>query len=188
MSDETGAKKIERIKGLLETVAIILAAFFFIYKVFGGWLLVNVAINLDLERNYVPNDSSKDYLAITLNIEKKDTGSVVLDKVRARVTDISGRKLFDIISLSGVEKLEYDQDDKSWILDKTKLNQRLAPGTTTQLSGLVEIPTEIPVLVDVSLVSKPDFGFKIIKKDFGLIKNNQIRATKISLPKSKYDI
>ena len=178
MSDETCTKNIEVIKACIEILAFACAALFFIYKVFGGWFLVNVAINLDLERNYVPNDSSQDYLAITLNIEKKDTGSVVLDKVRARVTDISGREVIDLIPLSGIEKLEYDQDDKSWVLNTKKLKQRLTPGTTTQLSGLVEIPTGIPVLVDVSLVSKQDFAPN----------KNQIRATKISLPKSKYDI
>ena len=160
------------VKDMVEILAIAAAAIFFAYKVLSGWLFVNVAICIDLDRKQVPNDPSMEYLAIMLNIEKKQTGSVILKNVRARVTSINGKEEFALINLEGIEKLKYEQEPSSWGLHEEGLKQRLTPGTTTQLSGLARVPKEKPVLVDVSMISRGDFH----------ISDNQIRATKISLP------
>ena len=137
--------------------------------------MVNVAIGVELDRQPNPMNDKKDYIAVTLKIEKKDYGSVVLENVRARFFDLKNQKEIAIIPLEGVGKLEYTQKPDEWLEHHDNIKQRLTPGTTTQLSGIIDVPKNIPVLVDVYLVSKRDFSSS----------KNQIRATEISLPKAE---
>ncbi len=171
----TTDKKIEITKNIFEIAAILLAAIFFIYKILGGWLLVNVAIGIELERMHIPNHPNLDYLAITLNIDKKDSGSVVLEDVRVRITDPENGEEIAISSFFGIEKLEYTPISNKWALNRELKNQRLTPGTSTELSAFFKVPRSKPVLVDVSLISIRDFSAS----------KNQIRATKVSLPVAK---
>lgn len=171
----TYSEKTEVTKNIFEIAAIGAAAIFFVYKILGGWLLVNVAVTVELDRQPDPINDKKDYIAVTLKIEKKNAGSVVLDSVRARFLDLKNKKEIGIISLEGVRKLEYTQKPDEWLSHRENLKQRLTPGTTTQLSGIIAVPRNIPILVDVSLVSRRDFSSS----------KNQIRATEISLPKAK---
>lgn len=98
---------INNTKNILEIVAISMAAIFFIYKLLGWWLFVNVAV--EPERTSIPKNIPFDYLAITLNIEKKDTGSVVLESVIVRVSDLINGDKIAILPLAGIGKLEYTQ-------------------------------------------------------------------------------
>lgn len=66
---------IEKIELWLKVAGILAAALFFLWKLFTGWLIINLQVSLDLKRQRY--DERNDILAIHLNLKKGCDGHSV---------------------------------------------------------------------------------------------------------------
>src|SRR4051812_19633558 len=72
----------EHIQDLAEAIALICAAFFFIWKTSSGYLFVNLSVEIKPARTPKNNDAANHYLVTTVKLIKGDRASLLLTKLR----------------------------------------------------------------------------------------------------------
>ena len=81
------------------------AGAFFLYKVRSGFHFVNASIDIDIQR---PGDPAggDDYLAISVNLSRGDSGTLVLHNLFVRIKTKDGADLLKGEKVSGLERLD----------------------------------------------------------------------------------
>lgn len=162
---------LDKVETALKIVALVAAAAFFLWKLFTGWLIVNLALQVT-EIRQVKNERV-DFLAISILLDKGTTDSVWLKHVSVRVTP-EGQSPLPPISLTGYRRLNTVGDKLDWSAEDTTQDKwAVSPGEKLQLGAWCEVPTGIPARIEVAVLGTRPFwtpGF-------------QWRATTVSLPR-----
>ena len=118
----------EHTRNLAEAVALLCAAFFFIWKTRSGYLFVNLSVGIKLARTPKNNDATNHYLVTTVRLVKGDRASLLLTKLHLVIQ-----------TATGILK-EADLDVS------TRINgdvMRLTPGESYQFAHYCEIPADV---------------------------------------------
>ncbi|MEA2204377.1 MAG: hypothetical protein QOE77_1153 [Blastocatellia bacterium] len=164
-------------ESIAKTLGFFAAAVFFIYKAISGYLITNMAVKLDFNRQRSANDM--DYLVVTASLSKGDRGSV-------NIHDAQGRLRYDgseppPVPLIGVERLSYktvtlnDEEQKQIDWDKRSESSpfiRLSPGEEAEFACCWEVPSKAACKVEVVFIGKRLTGKRL----------GQWRSSGVSLP------
>lgn len=148
------------------------AGSFFVWKLFTGWLFINLKVAIKLDR--VRKDDANDHLGITLSLDKGSIDSVWLKHVSARVTWDGNREPEPIDMSAETQRLHVHAKKAVW--DQLELAGRsiaLSPGEATTIARYAEVPAAKPVKVEVLI-----FGDRTFWRERGF----QWRASAVSLP------
>jgi hypothetical protein len=85
------ANLLPQIRSIVEIAAYIAALLFFVYKVYSGYLVSDLSIQISCERQRKPGNDGRDYLGITVKAKKGAQGAIELNdaQVRARSGSIA---------------------------------------------------------------------------------------------------
>lgn len=162
------------LKAIVELLAYAGAAAFFLYKAVTGYLIVNVALSVKVER--VKFTDSEDYLSIATTIKKGPNGSLVLHDCRARVNDGTD------VTFQSIRRLSYASDPESnvkqIIFDKRSESYpllRLTPLEEATFSAFLKVPHGKPCVVEVAVLGILTGGTRV----------GQWRTSMVSLPLSE---
>ena len=164
-------------RNFAEAIALFCAAGFFLYKLRSGYLIVNLSLKVSCSRRQLSTKEDKDYLVVSITLNKGDRGSLLIHDAQIRITcpgeqDIScaleDLRRFTYRDAGGGTSKELVWGQPS----QTKPFLRLTPGDRTQISWWKEVAKGKPCKVEVAVLGKRDFSFR-----FG-----QWRASCSSLP------
>jgi hypothetical protein len=116
----------EHIQKLAEAIALICAAFFFIWKTSSGYLFVNLSVEIKLARTPKRDDAANHYLVTTVKLIKGDRASLLLRKLHLVIETASDSKKADLDISTG----------------ENRDIMRLTPGETYQFASYCEIPAD----------------------------------------------
>ena len=150
---------LEDAKNLIEIVTFIAAAVFLLYKLFDGWGLVNLSLELSAVRH---EGTQTDRVVVGLKLVKGDRGSLELHTVELRCTQTNNghQKLVRIpqIYRLGVKAdggLDPKESRIQWnIVDQRHAYISLPPGESTQYSHTFDIPHAEPCSIEAIVVGK----------------------------------
>jgi hypothetical protein len=120
---------------LAQALALVFAAAFFGWKLWTGYLICNLSLQLGLTR--IPKDSGRDRLITDIKLSKGDRASLLLTRVHVVV------KVAE--SVVSEEALMSPQ-----VPDKTRMI-RLTPGESTQFSHICEVGSDAVCYVEISV-------------------------------------
>ena len=201
----TSKEIIESTKNCVEITAYIAALVFFVYKVYSGYLVVDMSISLDCERRRKPATDNKDYLGISVALKKGERGGVELHDAQALITSCNTAQVLGPFPLTTIWRInrtepKSDIDASKRLCVETKLAQALGkpealraqldwtcipqdvprlkmpPGDETKLAAFVEVDRDVPYMIEVVVLARR-LLLKRIKLRFG-----QWHAAKVSLP------
>ena len=175
------------IETALKISAIIAAACFFGWKLFTGWLIINLRVAISTDRapadSPLPTGEEADYLAVTINLEKRSTDTLWLRDISFRVTtqwphsvapaaDGAGtqiQRLGEVFELAVInERVDWNTTN----VEGKRLT--LSPEEALQFARVFLIPRSQPAFVEAAVHGNRTFwtGF-------------QWRASAVSLPRTK---
>lgn len=158
----------------LKIAALAGGGLFFAWKLATGWLIINLKVSVKLER--ATKSLTHDHLGITVTLEKGATDSVWLQHVSARVLWSENGDPKPIDMSEEFRWLGIRDQKVTWgQLEASAGPIALAPGEQTSIGGIVEVPADKPVTVEIAAFGKRAFwprGF-------------QWRASSVSLPLPK---
>lgn len=162
----------EAVETSLKIVALVAGGTFFGWKIFTGWLIINLKMSVNLAREK-KNDET-DFLSIIVTLEKGATDSIWLQHITARVKTPDGSELTELDLSEELKWLRIEEKHVIWGQyepDGRKI--ALSPSEVMQISRVIEVPRKVPVIVDVATFGTRKFwppGF-------------QWRASGVALPK-----
>lgn len=170
--------KITDITTILTIIASVSAAVFFIWKIIAGWLVVNVEISIEIDRQ--AQTEKEDLLAFKIIFKKGNTDTLQIKDIQARVSyQQNGEQKQQVEMFPEINKLSInDKKIMNWkTLDAKGRKISLSPGESFHVGRFVWIPTATPVIVEAILHGTRKFwkrGFQwhasiaslpVIKKD-----------------------
>lgn len=155
-------------------LAIIAAAGFFGWKIFAGWLIINLEIDIQLERQ--PKDSTEDWLSILLLLKKGPTDGLWLKDIVVRIYDNKKHLLQEIKDIQEYNSVAITKNKLDWNkAPKNKTKYTIAPNEVFRFGIIREIKADSPIIVEGAVYGKRPFW----RKGF------QWRASVASLPVNK---
>lgn len=155
----------------LKVLALLGGALFVAWKLFTGWLIINLKVSVKLDRS--TKSPEIDHLGITVTFEKGTTDSIWLQHVTARAV-WPGHDDPEPIDMS--EELRWllvHNHRIAWGKYKPSHGSiALSPGESTTIARITEVPADVAVIVEVAAYGRRNFwprGF-------------QWRASSVSLP------
>src|ERR1700730_6588407 len=91
---------VETAKAFAETIALIGAAGFFIYKIFAGYLYVSLAIFVESERRHL--DEERDAIVVIVKLKKTGTGAIRLHDAQAQFIPVGDSSV--ALALIGLQR------------------------------------------------------------------------------------
>jgi hypothetical protein len=170
----------EVLRNLAESLALVAAAGYFVYRWRRGNYTHNSSLSLDLKRQRSRTES-KDDLVITANVRRGENWTVELRDARVQVGWDDQKRS---VPLVGIDRRSYglgksqEADIKHEIVDFAKPSEakpflQLAPGDETQYSCWVQVPSDAVCSIELVILGKrPTRSGKIA----------QWRASAISMP------
>jgi hypothetical protein len=154
-------KNHEAIKNIGQALAWLAAAFFFIWKVAGGYSVINMSVALKAQRFH--RNADRDRLKVRLELTKGDRASLLLKDIVLRCTaDASTGAVVD----------EQRIDEISRLNKQLSNTLRLTPGEATHFERAFEIPADAVARIDVRIQGKSFF-------------RGQWRASVVSVPEDR---
>ncbi len=164
---------IAKIETWLKVLGIAAAAGFFLWKLFTGWLIINLQVSLDLQRQRY--DEKNDILAIQVNLKKGATDTLWIQDVSVRVTPHGTASLPTVIEFSELTQLAVGDKKLNWAASHPEGKKiTLSPDESVQLARTALVPKGTSALVEAAVFGDRTFwsqGF-------------QWRASAVSLPVS----
>ncbi|MBL7763895.1 MAG: hypothetical protein JNL23_10760 [Chitinophagaceae bacterium] len=159
---------------LFTTLAIIAAAGFFGWKIFAGWLIIN--LELDIQPVRQTKNETEDWLSILLILKKGPTDGLWLKDVVVRIYDSNKQLLEEIKDIQEYYNVAITNNKLDWSKQpKNKRKYTIAPNEIFRYGIVREIKAGSPVIIEGAVYGKRPFW----QKGF------QWRASVISLPVSK---
>lgn len=148
--------------------AFVAVAAFVLYKLFAGFHLSNMSIELSLKRGH--RSEQQDILAITIALVKGDRGTIKLLNAAARVICDGDRKAID---LPGLQRLHTGELRKGvWQVSDRRPYLYFTPGEKTVFGTHATVPHGSPCIVEVVFAGKTPIYWR----------SGQWRASCVSLP------
>lgn len=79
--------RLETLKNLSTILISVIGGGFVVYKLFAGWLAINLTISVELERT--AQDAESDILVIKIQLDKGDIDAAHLEKLEVKINDLS---------------------------------------------------------------------------------------------------
>jgi hypothetical protein len=165
-------------ESIAKTLGFFAAAVFFIYKAISGYLITNMSVKLDFNRQRSAKNET-DYLVVAASVSKGDRGSVNIHDAQARLRYDSSES--SLAPLLGLERLSYKtvrlKDEEQQQIDWDKRSEsspflRLSPGEEAEFACCWEVPSKAACKVEVVFIGKRLRGKRL----------GQWRSSGVSLP------
>jgi hypothetical protein len=168
-----------------KVVGLYAAFWFFMYKLFTGWLIINLKIDLETDR--VAGANGTDYLAVDVLLSKGPTDSVWLKDIVINVRTFPGfpeesalhALVEDPVLIRPVGINRTLQTGSNWRGEPGNRLLNISPDEGTRFSALASAPTDHVVVLEVIVLGTRPF-YSIEKAKDELI---QWKASKIVLPR-----
>ncbi len=135
---------------ILTKAAVISGAGYFLWKVAAGWLVVNVEISIEIERQ--PETEKEDLIAFKIIFRKGNTDTLQIKDIQARIRTEDGSIIFKVFTFSEIHKLRFDNNKVDWDKpDAFKKNISLSPGESFHFGRFARVPASMPVIVEAVL-------------------------------------
>jgi hypothetical protein len=177
------------IRSIVEIAAYIAAVLFFVYKVYSGYLVSDLSIQISCERQRKPGNDGKDYLGIIVKAKKGNQGAIELNDAQVRARSCLDDHVIGPYPLTGIDRLKRTKPvagppsskhmRSQVIWDAAPNNEprtKMPPGDETQLAAFIEIDSHAPYYIEAVMLGRMLLHRKL-KPRFG-----QWRATVVSLP------
>lgn len=154
--------------------AFVSAAGFFIWKIMAGWLIANLEIAIETERQ--AKDETTDWLSIKILLKKGNTDALWLKDISVKVSDIKRNEGAQIIQFHEFKSLSVINGEINW--DNVNEHIRkyaIAPGEIFQFGCVLEVSNNVPLIVEAAVFGNRRFW----RRGF------QWRASTASLPVKK---
>ncbi len=125
----------DSLKNIAEMLAFVGALLFFIWKVWTGYNIINLSINLDTRRAR-GNTTEHDWLVIKLTLTKGDRARLRLKAASLVILDLEGAEI---------------TSRKVPVIPTGKAVLRLSPGESTSFECCLEVPAGKPCEVQVEV-------------------------------------
>lgn len=160
--------------GLFTTLGIIATAGFFGWKIFAGWLIINLEIDIGYKRQTKDKTKGKDWLYISLVLKKGATDGLWLKDIAVRMYDSNKQLIEEIKDIQEYNDIAISDDDKlDWANPpKKKRKYTIAPNEVFRYGILREVEADSPFIIEGAVYGRRPFW----KKGF------QWRASVVSLP------
>lgn len=143
-------------EAVLKVVALIGAGAFFLWKLFTGWLIVNLKVSIKLER--VPMTLDLDHLGISVLFEKGATDSIWLEAVSARVKWPGNRDPKPLDLTEEFRWLTVHNKDIGWDQHTDSFGPiAMSPGEATTVARAAQVPAGHPIEVEVAAYGRRTF-------------------------------
>ncbi len=130
--------------------AVIAGAGFFLWKVIAGWLVVNLEVSIETERQ--AETDKEDLLAFKLIFKKGNTDTLQIKDIQARVRLENESNIIKVFTFSEIHKLSANNNKVDWSnLNSDRKNISLSPGESVHLGRFVRVPVGVPVIVEAVL-------------------------------------
>lgn len=156
---------LEKLETLFKIVALFAAFYFFSYKLITGWLIINLSIKLETERQH--KDETTDHLIIHVFLSKGHTDSVWMSDLMVQVSEyeqlfnerngagastLTGRTLVNAVGTDRIALLgdELVPEDSSRSLN-------ISPGEETRFSAYAQVQRSSIVALEVVVFGKRPF-------------------------------
>jgi hypothetical protein len=146
----------EDAKAIAETIALISAAGFFVYKIIEGYFYVDLSLSVSSTRSH--STDGADLLVITAKLKKGSRGSIRLHDMQARLT--YGEQV-QCRTFVGFHRQSYttapvgctDRKVVNWDkLSESRPLLRLPPNEETEFSCYAEVPKRAVCIVEVAVL------------------------------------
>lgn len=159
--------------GLFTTLGIIATAGFFGWKIFAGWLIINLEIDIECQRQTKNEIEGKDWLSILLVLKKGATDGLWLKDIAVRMYDSNKQLIEEIKDIQEYNDIAINHDKLDWNNPpKKKRKYTIAPNEVFRYGIIREVEAGSPVIIEAAVYGKRPFW----RKGF------QWRASVISLP------
>lgn len=156
---------------LFTVLAIVATAGFFGWKIFAGWLIINLEIDIQLTRQ--SKGESKDWLSIVLLLKKGPTDGLWLKDIVVRIYNNDKQLLQEINDIQEYNNIAITNYKFDWNNPpKKKRKYTIAPNEVFRYGLIKEIDAGTPIIVEGAVYGKRPFW----RKGF------QWRASVTSLP------
>ncbi|MEO6734428.1 MAG: hypothetical protein ABIN01_24620 [Ferruginibacter sp.] len=140
----------EDFKTLFTIIASASAALFFIWKIVAGWLVVNVQISIEVERQ--SDTKENDLLSFKLIFIKGNTDTLQIKDVKARVRKENESDIIKGFIFPEIHKLSFDGILINFDSPNADgKNISLSPGESFHVGRFVTIPAGECVIVEAAL-------------------------------------
>lgn len=124
---------IAKIETWLKVLGIAAAAGFFLWKLFTGWLIINLQVSLDLQLRVTKKNH---ILAIQVNLKKGATDTLWIRDVSVRVTPHGTASLPTVIEFSELTQLAVGDKKLNWAASHPEGKKiTLSPDESVQFCG-----------------------------------------------------
>jgi len=159
--------ELAKLESLFKITGIFAAAVFFVYKLFTGWLILNLNVRLETERLAAENDI-EDHLVIQVILVKGQTDSVWLRDVAIRVSDLNAPAIEgaapNIIRPVGMDRL--NPDISAWAKEGKDRLLNISPGEEARFTAYTVVPRgTVVVLEAVVMGTRPFYNFESSSDD-----------------------
>jgi hypothetical protein len=150
--------KPEDVKAIAETIALISAAGFFIYKIYDGYFFVDLSLSISSKRSHSTDEA--DLLVITVKLKKGSRGSIRLHDVQAKLSydeQVQSRAFVGFHRQSYKTDPVGHTDRKTVNWDKLSVSTpllRLPPDEKTEFSCYAEVPKRAVCIVEVAVLGR----------------------------------
>jgi hypothetical protein len=165
-------------ESIAKTLGFFAAAVFVIYKAISGYLITNMSVKLDFNRQRSVK-TDMDYLVVNASLSKGDRGSVNIHDAKVKVRYDGSEP--PAVPLIGVERLSYktvrlnNEEQKQIDWDKRSENSpfiRLSPGEEAEFACYLEVPIKAACEIEVVFIGQR----------LGSTRIGQWRSSGVSLP------
>lgn len=165
--------------GLFTTLGIIATAGFFGWKIFAGWLIINLEIDIECKRQTNNETEGKDWLSILLVLKKGATDGLWLKDIAVRMYGSNKQLIEEIKDIQEYNDVTIKDDKLDWDNPPEKKRKyTIAPNEVFRYGILREVEAGSPLIIEGAVYGRRPFW----RKGF------QWRASVISMPVDKNKI
>lgn len=161
------------IETYLKIAALVSGGLFFGWKVWTGWLVINLSVGIETQRVHLAN--GQDAVSIKVNLDKGPTDTLYIQDLSVRVTETlgNGQNKVQILDFPELKRLNKNNDKLVWKTNSSNKQITLSPSEKAHFSNVVEVGYNNYCLIEVAVL-----GIREARGDF------QWRTSAVSLPLS----
>ena len=149
---DTSKSTVEQLSDFLQTLGLLAASLFFTYKLFTGWLIINMSISIQTTRQKV--SAGDDLLVVTVNLNKGSTDTLWLTAVECQVLPIGkphprGSMPKRKSLLGKRPRYQTTQSTVHWHRPRSNRGLTLSPGEQTSFAGMFTVVPTYAYQVEV---------------------------------------
>lgn len=148
----------EELKTAAQILALGAAALFFITKLLGGFMVVDMDLSVVTSRVPHPTQTNKDMLAVKVILEKGENGAVRIHDGQVRISYGQNSSKESIIrNLQGIKRIGIADKKLDWT-ETSDTPIQLPPGEKTQFATFALVPKSETCVVECAILGKRSRG------------------------------